>query len=136
LKAGISKLKHPWVMQAVDSLLLFGKRDILITTFMTVVFYGIVYLQLYLLLNAFQNITAFDSFLAYAAMMISKTLLPFSIADLGIREFGLVYFASKVGYAAPAALASSLLLFLINIAAPALVGLFFIPHTISLSSAE
>lgn len=136
LAAGISKLKHRWVAQAVDSLLLFSHRDILITTIMTVIFYGVVYLQLYCLMNAFQEITMLNSFLAYSTMMISKTLLPFSIADLGIREIGLVYFASEVGYDAPAALASSLLLFVMNIAAPSLVGLFFIPHTISLPPKE
>jgi len=131
LKIGVSKLRHPWVMQAVDSLSLFRAKDILITTCMTIMFYATIYCQLYLLMNAFQQIGLYDSFVAYASMMFSKALLPFSIADLGIREFGLVYFTSKLGYPSPAALASSLLLFVINIAVPALIGLFFIPHTIS-----
>jgi len=134
LKAGVSRLRHAWVTQAVDSLSLFAPKDLLITTLTTVMFYGVVYFQLFLLMNAFHPINAYDSFLTYAAMMFAKTLLPFSIADLGIREFGLVYFTSMVGYPSPDALAASLLLFMINIATPALIGLFFVPHTISLSS--
>ncbi len=134
LKVGISRLKHPWVTQAIESLSLFSLKDLLITTFSTILFYIVVYFQLYLLMNAFHPIGAFDSFLTYAAMMFAKALLPFSIADLGIREFGLVYFTSMVSYPSPDALAASLLLFLINIAAPSFIGLFFVPRTVSLSS--
>lgn len=134
LRVGISRLKHEWIMQAVNSLSLFSSKDVLITSSATIAFYGVVYMQTFLLMNAFHPIGLYDSFLTYAAMMFAKTLLPFSIADLGIREFGLVYFTSMVGFPAPAALATSLLLFMINIATPAFIGLFFVPHTIELSS--
>lgn len=133
-RLGLSKLKYAWVRQAAESLSLFTRQDIAVTTVLSILLYGIIYFQLYLLMNAFEQIGPLDSFLAYAAMMFSKTLLPFSIADLGIREFGLVYFASQLGFSAPAALASALLLFFINIVLPALVGLFFIPQSMSIPS--
>lgn len=135
-KLGIVKMKYAWVRQAADSLSLFAARDIAATTLLSVFHYAIVYFQLFLLMNAFEQIGPLDSFLAYAAMMFSKTLLPFSIADLGIREFGLVYFSSLLGFSAPAALASALLLFFINIVLPALIGLFFIPQSMSLPSTK
>jgi len=136
MKLGIAKIKYAWVRQAADSLFLFTRRDIAVTTVITVVFYTIVYLQLHLLLNAFQSVTPINSFLVYAAMMFSKTLLPLSIADLGIREFSLVYFASQIGISSAAALASAILLFFINIVLPALIGLFFVPESMSISSTK
>ncbi len=135
-KLGISKLKYAWVRQATDSLSLFTGTHIAVTTGLSALFYGIVYLQLFLLMNAFQAIDPLNSFLAFAAMMFSKTLLPFSIADLGVREFGLVYFASRIGYPAAAALASAFLLFFINIVIPALVGILFIPSSMSFTTKE
>lgn len=131
LSVGIQKLRYPWVLQAVDSLVLFKPRDIAVTTMLTILFYSTVYCQLFLLLTSFQPLDPIDAFLGYGAMMFSKSILPFSIADLGVRELGLVYFMSLLGYPRAGALTASLILFVVNIIIPALIGLLFIPKSIS-----
>ncbi|MEP0822968.1 MAG: flippase-like domain-containing protein [Ignavibacterium sp.] len=112
------------------------RKLILATTFFTLAFYVVLWIQVHLLLNAFQPVSTLDSFLGFAATMFAKSFLPFTVADLGIREAGLVYFLSLRAVPEPTALNASLLLFAINILLPAIVGLLFIPGSISMKSAQ
>lgn len=103
-------------------------RNLLISFGLSLTFYAILFLQMFLLLNAFEPVGVGDAFLGFSAMMFFKTLVPLSIGDLGIREASSVYFYSLCGIAHATALNASLLLFLINIVLPSLVGLVFIPE--------
>lgn len=101
------------------------------TTVLTVAFYLVLWIQIHVLLNAFVDVSAADSFLGFAATMFAKSFFPFTFADLGVREIGLVYFLSIRGIPEEAALSASLLLFAINILVPSIIGLMFIPDSLS-----
>jgi uncharacterized membrane protein YbhN (UPF0104 family) len=57
-----------------------------------------------------------------------KSVLPsFNfLSDLGIREFSAVYFFSPLGVDEIAIISASLLIWLINLLAPAMVGFFYV----------
>ena len=130
-RIGVSRLKHRWIGQILGSWSLLSTRDIAITMLLTVCFYLTVFLQLYLLFGAFSWWVPTEVFYGFSAMMFLKSLLPISIADLGTRELGLVYFMSLQGIPKVAAFDASILLFSINILLPALFGLFFFPKEFS-----
>jgi uncharacterized protein (TIRG00374 family) len=109
----------------------FKLRDLLTSLAFSLAFYGIIYLQMYLLLNAFENVGPQYAFLGFASMMFLKSLIPISLGDLGIREASSVYFYSLCGIAYATSLNASLLLFVINILLPSIVGLLFIPKLTS-----
>jgi len=71
----------------------------------------------------FDTVNLFEASKAAASMFLAKTILPISFSDLGIREGAAVYFFGKIDVSAAAALNASLLLFLFNIAVPAIAGL-------------
>jgi len=103
---------------------------------MTVLFYATIWIQLHFLLNAFTAVSFADSFLGFAAMMFVKSALPVTFADLGVREIGLVYFMSLRLVPEAASFNAGILLFAINVLAPALVGLLFIPRSFSLRNRQ
>jgi uncharacterized membrane protein YbhN (UPF0104 family) len=78
--------------------------------------------QFYLIIKAFATLPILGGFSAISSIMWSKTLLPISLGDLGIRETASVYFLGKVGVQDAIALDSALLLFAINVLLPAVVG--------------
>ena len=119
--------RRQWAEDFLSSLSLFQAGTLRFAFFISLAFYGVVYLQMYLLLNAFSPVTWWYAFLGFAAMMFFKAVLPISFGDLGIREASSVYFYSLLEIPQAAALNASLLLFVINIMIPALLGLLFIP---------
>ncbi len=78
--------------------------------------------QFYLIVKAFTALPLLSGFAAISSIMWSKTLLPISLGDLGIRETASVYFLGKIGVADAIALDSALLLFTINVLVPAVIG--------------
>ncbi|MBI3585539.1 MAG: flippase-like domain-containing protein [Ignavibacteriales bacterium] len=120
-------IKHEWTEDFLQTLSKFHSKDLLYSFVITVAFYAVIWLQLFLLLNAFSPTDAGQAFLGYAAMMFSKALLPISFGDLGIREASSVYFFSRIGIPETTALNAAFLLFIINMIIPAFIGLFFLP---------
>lgn len=120
-------LKRPSVQDFTDSVVVFRFEQLLRSLIYSVVFYLIVYVQMYLLLNAFSQVGPVDAFLGFASMMLLKALVPISLGDLGVREVSSVYFFSLRGVAHATSLSASLLLFAINVLAPSIVGLIFMP---------
>lgn len=120
-------VQHEWVEDFLQTLTKFHAKDLLYSFALTVIFYVVIWLQLFLLLNAFSPVSVWQAFLGYAAMMFFKSLLPISFGDLGIREASSVYFFSRIGIPETTALNAAFLLFVINMVVPALVGLFFLP---------
>ena len=132
-QTGLGRVKNAWIREFLAVVSAIQKpRTIAVSVFLTILFYATIWIQLYFLLNAFTPVTLEDSFLGFAAMMLAKSALPFTFADLGTREIGLVYFLSLRFVPEAAALNAGLLLFAINILTPALIGLLFIPRSFSL----
>ncbi|WP_188462099.1 lysylphosphatidylglycerol synthase domain-containing protein [Marivirga lumbricoides] len=93
--------------------------------------YFIFSVQFMLLLSIFSFPISFQQqFLGIAFMFLAKSVLPtFNFFnDLGIREFSAVLYFETFDISAAPVILASLLLWLINIALPALIGLFFVPQ--------
>ena len=90
--------------------------------------YGVYILQFCFLAFAFQRIPWTTVLSATTSTILVKTLLPVSLADLGIREGASIYFFLRFQVEKVTAFNSSLLLFAINVLIPTLVGLFFLPR--------
>lgn len=132
-----SKTQSKWIIEFFEAIgTLRNTRTVVGTTLFTIAFYLVLWIQTHILLSAFVEVSPADSFLGFAATMFAKSLFPFTFADLGVREIGLVYFLSIRGVPEEAALSASLLLFAINILIPSIVGLMFIPDSLSTRSAE
>jgi uncharacterized protein (TIRG00374 family) len=119
--------EHQLFKEFISAVGIFKKKDLLVSLTLSASFYGVIYLQMFFLLNAFDHVSAGDAFLGFGAMMFVKSLLPISLGDLGVREATSVYFFSLCGVAHSTSLSASLLLFTINILLPSALGLLFIP---------
>ncbi len=121
-------LKRPIVQDFVEAVGVFQPRQLFASFAYSITFYLVIFLQMYLLLNAFSDVGFTDALLGFAAMMFLKALVPFSLGDLGVREASSVYFYALRGIASTTSLSASLLLFVINILLPSILGLLFIPR--------
>jgi len=92
--------------------------------------YGIYILQFCFLAFAFQPISWTTALTATTATIFTKTLIPVSLADLGVREGASLYFFLQFHVEKVTAFNSSILLFSINVLIPTLFGLFFL-HRLS-----
>lgn len=88
-----------------------------------VIFYGIMTTQFVLLFRAFEHVPVLPAFLVVFSIFITKSLLPISLADLGVRESAAVFFIGLIGGAESTAFNASILIFIINLALPSLAGL-------------
>jgi uncharacterized membrane protein YbhN (UPF0104 family) len=120
-------LEHRLLKEFFHAIGVFRRKDLFVSLVLSGLFYGVLYAQMHLLVNAFESVGPGTVFLGFAAMMFTKSLVPISFGDLGIREGISVYFFSLCGVASATSLSAALLLFVINILLPSVVGLFFIP---------
>lgn len=80
--------------------------------------------QFVLLIRAFHDtISIVNSYLVVFAVMFTKSLLPISLGDLGVRESAAIFFLAQLNVPQAAAFNSSFLLFTINILLPSVLGL-------------
>lgn len=114
IKALMSSLDHFHRRQAINLLL------------MTFCFYFIFLVQFYILVCSFEPAPLLPAFLAIAAAMLVKSMLPISFGDLGIRESAAIFFLGKIGIQQSTAFNASILLFLINLLIPSMVGLVLV----------
>jgi uncharacterized membrane protein YbhN (UPF0104 family) len=117
-----------WLTRVLDGFSLLKPRQLFITVLYTLAFQSVIILQMFFLINGFAKISLLHAFIGTSAMLFVKSLLPISIADLGIREAGSIFFFSTYGISQAAALNASLMLFLINILIPSIIGTYFIRH--------
>ncbi len=86
-------------------------------------------LQFALLVVGFNNGgSLWEAFWAGGLMFFSKTIIPvFTIGELGVREAASMYFVSHFGFQEAAGFSAAMILFILNIAIPAFIGvlLFF-----------
>jgi uncharacterized protein (TIRG00374 family) len=123
-----SFFQKSWLKRVLDGFSLLKPQQLFITLLYTLVFYGVLILQMFCLINSFSKISLIHVFIGTSAMMFVKSLLPISIGDLGIREAGSIFFFSIYGISQAAALNASLILFFINIFIPSIIGTYFIRH--------
>ncbi len=92
--------------------------------------YGVFCTQFVALVLAFSPTSPVASVYAGVALaFFAKTIVPsVSLFDLGIRESAAVFFLGFFGIASAAAFNASLILFVVNLALPALAGIAFVPR--------
>lgn len=95
------------------------------TLFYSLLIFGLLILQYYLLLNDVQSISLKDTAVAISIVW-GAGLLPISVSGMGVRENLAVFFLAPFGIPAYTAVGISLLVFVLNNVLPALTGLFFI----------
>ena len=101
----------------------FHRKQARILLLMTFVFNGIVILQYHFFVSAFAPVSLVVSTLCTSSILFIKAaILPISLGDLGIRESTAIFFFSRAGVAAAAALNASLCVFFVNILVPSLIG--------------
>jgi uncharacterized membrane protein YbhN (UPF0104 family) len=105
----------------------FKKKQARILFMLSCLLYAVYIVQFCLLAFAFQKLPWTTALTATTSTIFAKTLLPFSFADLGIREGAAIFFFLKFNVQKVTAFNSSLLLFAINVVLPTLAGFFFIP---------
>jgi len=105
----------------------FHNKEARIFLFYSFLMYGIYILQFCFLALAFQRMHFSTAVSSTIAAIFTKTLLPFSFADLGIREGAAVYFFVKFGIQKVTAFNSAILLFAINVLLPTCIGFIFLP---------
>jgi uncharacterized membrane protein YbhN (UPF0104 family) len=86
-------------------------------------FYVVFTLQFVLLVHAFESGLYVPSACAAGAVFFTKTLLPVSLSDLGIREGAAVFFFGRIGISPGASINAAFCLFLINVCLPTLAGI-------------
>lgn len=116
------------ISRIMDGAKLLTPVDFWITLGLTLIFHLTIVFQMYLLLNAFYEVTIIQAFIGTSAVMFAKSYLPISLGDLGVREATSIYFFSYYGIPSVASLNASMLLFLINIFTSSLIGIYFIKH--------
>jgi uncharacterized membrane protein YbhN (UPF0104 family) len=121
-----SLFQKAWITKVLDGFTLLKFKELFTTLIYTLIFHGILVVQMFFFIHAFAEITLWNAFLGTSAMMFVKSCLPISLGDLGIREAGSIFFFSSFGISQAAALNASLLLFLVNILFPSLCGTIFL----------
>lgn len=106
----------------------FHNKQARIFLFFSFLMYGIYILQFCFLALAFQKMHFSTAVSSTIATIFTKTLVPLSFADLGIREGAAVYFFVKFGIQKVTAFNSAILLFAINVFLPTCMGFLFLPR--------
>jgi len=99
-------------------------RDTRLMAGLTVLQFGVILTQFYLLTLAFQMVSWVTAANTYVATLFVKSLLPISFGDLGVSEWAAVSFYQRFDIADATAFSASLLIFTINILIPAIAGIF------------
>ncbi len=101
----------------------FHRRQARILLLLTFIFNVIVILQYHFFVLAFAPVSLKISALCTSNILFIKAaILPISLGDLGIRESTAIFFFTRAGVSAAAALNASLCVFFINILLPSILG--------------
>ena len=118
-------IKKRWAAGNRSSLLNASLKDpgfILKFSIISISFVPIFCLQHYFLFSGLTDVPAVEGLAGIFIVHLLKSLAPFSIGDLGVREGAAIFVFSR--FMEPEAAASgTFLLFLLNVALPALIGL-------------
>lgn len=103
-------------------------KDLLKVLLLSYARYAIFTLQFYLLLRVFDvNISFFPALMMISMSYLVMTIIPtIAITDFGVRGSVSLYFFSLLSANEPGILSASFVLWLVNLALPALIGTFFV----------
>jgi uncharacterized membrane protein YbhN (UPF0104 family) len=124
--------KRPWVQKLRENLAVIGHyshRELLRALFLGFARYLVFVAQFALALSLFDPAITATSLLACVGLiLLTKTLVPVinAIGDLGVREFTALYVFAPFQLPAEHVVAATFFIWLINILAPLLVGIYFI----------
>lgn len=90
-----------------------------------IVFVFLTFIQYYLILNQFIEISFWNVFLSVSLIMASNTI-PVSYSGLGFREVFAVYFFSQLNVSSEISVTAALTIFFFNALLPAIPGLYLI----------
>lgn len=111
---------------AVRVLARLEQKNLLVLWLFSFAFALIYSLQFVLLLRGLAEVSFFEGFMGASATFLAKSLLPFALGDLGVREGAAAFFFERMGIAPQAAFNASLLLFLLNLLLPSLLGMILV----------
>jgi uncharacterized protein (TIRG00374 family) len=101
-------------------------KDSIVVMGLSLLWVLVITVQYHILVLAFTKVSPWESLLAVSAILMVKTLLPFTFGDLGIREGVAVFFYSQFQVSPAAVFNASLLIFLINFLIPAISGIYYV----------
>jgi uncharacterized protein (TIRG00374 family) len=101
-------------------------KDIIVVLGLSLLWTLVIIVQYHILVLAFTKVSLWESLLAVSAILLVKTLLPFTFGDLGIREGVAIFFYSLFQVSASGVFNASLLVFLINFLTPAVSGIYYV----------
>jgi hypothetical protein len=111
--------KFPNLIQGLINL---KRKTLLLNFILSFLSYFLVLIEVYFLANSFEKFPFTSTFIGYPLVMLVN-LLPITIGGLGIREGTSIFVLGKLGLSQTASFNSAFLLFLINTALPAIIGL-------------
>ncbi len=117
----------------IQGFLKIKRKTLLINFLLSLLSYTIVLVEVYFLANSFEKFSFLSTFIGYPIVMLVN-LIPITIGGLGIREGTAVFILGRLGLSQAASFNSAFLLFLINTALPAIIGLVELNKDIKKSS--
>jgi uncharacterized membrane protein YbhN (UPF0104 family) len=124
-----TKKQHiPFLIKLNSAIAAVGKKKFALILILSAIRYVVFSIQYYLLLRLFKIQAGIEvSFILIALVFFIFSAIPtFALTEIVVRSATAVYFFGLVTYQTDAIISSSLLLWLINIAVPAIIGSFFI----------
>ncbi len=106
-----------------ESLAAANQTRIAIAFLLSLLFVALFSTQFALVVHALHPLEVVPATSAAVLTNITKSLLPISFGDLGVREGAAIFIFGKLGVPAAVAVTSALFIFTLNVAIPALIGL-------------
>lgn len=126
IKFGKKRIRFSYYFDLIKSM----KADTILKLFLySFIRYVIFSIQFLILLSIFQiDLSIWNKFLGVSFMFLAKSILPtFNFFnDLGVREFSAALYFEALNISSGPIIMAGLILWLINIALPALIGLVFV----------
>lgn len=116
------KILKKFPIKFIQELTNLKSKTLLLNFILSFLSYFLVLIEVYFLANSFEKFSFTSTFLGYPLVMLVN-LLPITIGGLGVREGTAVFVLGKLGLTNTSSFNSAFLLFLINTALPAIIGL-------------
>lgn len=107
--------------QIIEGIFNIKKRTLILNFFLSLLSYSLVLIEVYFITNAFEKFSLIPIIISYPIVMLVN-LLPITIGGLGVREGTAIFLLGKFSLSSTTAFNTAFLLFLINIALPAVIG--------------
>lgn len=122
MKKGTASRLHS-IAYALDGL---KTRDSMVMMAISLVWVFVIYFQYHVLIAIFTDLSIKSSLLSASATQFTKTFIPITFGELGVREGIAIFFYQHFGVSEGAVFNGSLLIFFFNFLIPSLTGLYFL----------